>query len=259
MAATYELGDNFAAIGLAFEDEDEFVVLIERALTGGRSIAVDQGRYVVAADGNGAELWFGLDKSDQILSIDPYFRGKGTVRTQLTNVVQDLTRTGTSATLHGWAEPAAASDGSGGLYPFLVDVLDWAHNATRPLPFEMALGVAAFPWTVTVYDDEAAYGEETRDREPGLASQAFIPMGLFHAEASVDPPAAIAWFTGRVLERAVYQNPWGRGAYGWALLESAGGQFDLMLEPAALTSLPQIGAIVEVQARLLACRAEETA
>lgn len=261
MARTYELGDNFAAIGMAFEDDDELAILLERTLTGGRAIYTDTGRYVVASDGNGAELWFVLDQADEIISVDPYFRGKGAVRTRITQAEHDASGLGMTMTVHGWADPVPVSSDPlelQGQFPYHVDILDWAVIANRAMPFEATLGVTAFPWSLTVHKTEDDFTKAMGEEDLPANTLNFVPLGLLAAGDGEDaPPRAFAGITGRVLESAVFQNPWGQGAYGWALIQSAGGQFDLMLDVSQGLIPPKPGAVVETQAWLAACLAEQ--
>lgn len=74
------------------------------------------------------------------------------------------------------------------------------------------------------------------------ASQSFIPSGLFGT--SKEAPKAEATFTGKVLETALRTNSQTGNRFHWALVETYGGRFDVVIDPDLLAEAPVAGGIL---------------
>jgi hypothetical protein len=146
--------------------------------------------------------------------------------------------------LPGWANPP--SDGSaGGDYPFAFDCPDAAVNDALDLPALVTLQVAAFAQQITVHDSEAAYRAHQATEGTYFDSRSFVPSGLISPSGEpVTPPESHALVAGHVIEAAPRMNSVTGHPYWWALVDTIGGTFDVVVDPPLLTGPIRPGNIV---------------
>ena len=146
--------------------------------------------------GCGDRLWAQLDRNDELIGLNPHFRGDGPVRVRLVENISRPDGTVLDAAFYGWANPSDnAEDGE---FAFVFDV-------PNSKIFEPQLGsvvhvqLAAFAHELRSYESVKAF-DRSQPKEIKFASQSFIPSGLFSAagEATVPPEAhailpAMSW------------------------------------------------------------------
>ena len=77
------------------------------------------------------------------------------------------------------------------------------------------------------------------------ASQSFIPSGLFTpAGKSTVPPQARAIFAGHVLAADEKINVLTGRAFYWALVDTFGGAYDVVIDSNLLPGVPEIGGVI---------------
>ena len=73
-------------------------------------------------------------------------------------------------------------------------------------------------------------------------SRFFIPAGLFGD--SRDSPPALVDFAGHVVEAAVLKNSLTGDPFYWALVDTFGGHFDVVIDSALLPDVPLAGGVL---------------
>ena len=116
----------------------------------------------------------------------------------------------------------------------LIDVVDFARFAGKPVPFMAIAQIAAFPHELAVYENEAAFQATQADKSVKFTPRSFLASGLFVGGGSgdivfLDPEAedfrapARAFLTGEVQKAERRQNPETGQEFTWALVGTAGG------------------------------------
>ena len=241
MSETYRFESHFLSVGCAAEQAHEFEDIANQAVSEGDPVPCYDGYYLVAADADGAEIWFGMNQDGEVREIDPYFRGKGCMPSGLAGAVNDQPL---QALIQAWAAPSNPNDAASGLYAYFATVLDFAWLET--LPMIVDLSIAVFPESLTVYESSAAFAAENRNGEGGfsLGEKAFFAVDLMQDDDT--PKRGVALLTGTVSESRAFAGKWGR-PYGWCLVSTLGGTLDVVFDMGVVRTLPAPGAVLEVE------------
>jgi len=239
------MASHLSSLGFLVESVEDFVALAERLLDQTQSFQTRRGAYRLWSGQAGEQLWLQLDRSGALIGINPHFAGKASMTVGITNRVARPEDTELDAAFHGWADPSEDSI-EDGAYPFVFDSPDAGTSSGFTVPAIARVQLAAFAHEVTAFESEAAYHHAQPKENLRFASRSFIPAGLFSPDGGGRPevPEAIAIFTGHVLETTVYQNTLTGLLFYWALVETYGGQFDVVIDPDLLAEPPQSGGIL---------------
>src|SRR5205085_6719968 len=127
----------------------------------------------------------------------------------------------------------------GGDYPFVFDCPDAAIHDALTLPATLTAQIAAFAQQITVYESRSAYDAAQAARGQSFESRSFIPSGLISPSGEpVTPPESHALIAGQVIEAAERRNAVTGHPFWWALVDTVGGTFDVVIDPALLSKLP---------------------
>lgn len=236
---------HFSTIGLPIGSEDEFLALAGRVADQCETVEVPGGRYLRWFSECGAELWLQVDCHNDLIGVNPHFSGRSLVRVALTGPVNRPNASDLDGAFHGWADPPDDNPESG-CYPFVFDVLDFRRYDGLRFPVAVDARIAAFAHEVFVFGSEGEY-TASQQGEIKFSSRSFIPSGLFKPDADVtatDPPEAYAMFTGHVLEAEKRTNELTGREFHWALVESLGGIFDVVIHPELIESEPRPGGVL---------------
>ncbi|MFQ5795765.1 MAG: hypothetical protein ACE5JP_12035 [Candidatus Bipolaricaulia bacterium] len=234
---------HFSTIGLRVASKEELAALAERVAPISDQIEVKSGRYFRWSSESGAELWLQVDRQNNLIGINPHFTGSSVVRVGLTKSVTRSDDTVLDGAFYAWADPEE-DDPETGSYPLVFDCPDSHSYSDLRLPSLAKAQIAAFAHELLVYESPEAYDESQTD---GLkfASQSFIPSGLLALQAeSIEPPEAYAIFTGHVLKCESKFNDLTEEPFHWALVETLGGVYDVVIDPEFIEVPPVVGGIV---------------
>jgi hypothetical protein len=105
--------------------------------------------------------------------------------------------------------------------------------------------IAAFAQQVTVYASQTAYDAAQAAQGLSFESRSFIPSGLISPSGEpVTPPESHALISGEVLEAAERQNAITGQPFWWALVDTVGGTFDMVIDPSLLSNPVRPGNVV---------------
>lgn len=111
-------------------------------------------------------------------------------------------------------------------------------------PTRKEVQIAAFAHEITAFETVAAY-EASQTDDLKYASQFFIPTGLFSSAGDSTVPAqARAMLAGHVLAADEKINVLTGHAFYWALVETFGGSYDLVMHSSLLSRAPAVGGVV---------------
>jgi hypothetical protein len=232
---------HLSSIGFQVETQDDLVQLAEEAATDATEIAVEGGSYVYWAGAGGEELWLQVNSQQALVGMNPHFSGQSRVRVALAARVARDSDTALDGALHVWATPVGDSH-EYGAYPFVFDLPDAAVYADLEIPGIAEAQVAAFAHEITFFESEDAYNSSQESENVPFASKSFIPSGMFHPSGENNaPPEARAIFTGEVVQAATCTNQISQQKFYWALVDTIGGQYDVVIDPVLLDREPAVG------------------
>ncbi|MFO0593314.1 MAG: hypothetical protein U0441_37580 [Polyangiaceae bacterium] len=235
---------HFSTIGFAIESQEELVALAEKALAVVEPVQTTAGRYLRYRCGGGEELWIQEDEEGGLIGINPHFSGRSALRLGLASAVRRDTDTALDGAFYCHVDPDV-SDPVSGVCPLVFDCPDFGASSRLALPAIVTAQVAAFAHDITVHASVEEYEAAQATEKVRLASRSFLPTGLFAPDMTKrEPPDAFAILTGHVVEAAEKRNPMTEHRYYWALVESLGGSFDVVMDPRLITEPPRRGGVV---------------
>ncbi len=234
----------FSAIGFTVSSGEDLAALATSVTDRAETIDANEGQYLKWAPPSGEQLWLQVKRSGDALGMNPHFEGKSTVPIGIeARVVRD-SQTPLDGTFLAWANPPAGAM-TGGDYPFAFDCPDAGTLAGLALPVRAVAQVAAFAQQVSVFADEAAYDASQKAQGQSFPSRSFIPSGLLSpAGDPIDPPEPHALFVGHVAEAEERRNSVTGNRFWWALVDTLGGTFDVVIDPELLPAPPRAGNIL---------------
>jgi hypothetical protein len=175
--------------------------------------------------------------------MNPHYAGQSAVRVGLTARLPSGGPSKLDGSFHGWADPAGDTPDTG-CYPFVFDAPDYRLHDELSLPARKEVQIAAFAHEIAAFETVAAY-EASQTGDLKYASQSFIPSGLFTpAGDSTVSPQAQAIFAGHVLAAHEKINVLTRRAFYWALVETLGGAYDVVIDSNLLAGVPAVGGVI---------------
>lgn len=237
------MSSHLSSIGFPVNDQADLNALVGRIGPLATSIEADHGVYWRWSSECGAEMWLQTNNDDELVGMTPFFAGGGRIRVRLTARVARPDDTPLEGAFHGWADPDEG-DMDSGAYPFVFDAIESDRYASVALPQIVDVQIAAFAHEISVHSSLEAYNE-SQTGELKFASRSFIPSGLFKPDGeSAGPPTSTAIFTGHVVAAEVKKNSLSGEPYYWALVDTLGGSFDVVIDPELCESPPVIGGVL---------------
>lgn len=237
------MADHFSVIGFKLNSEEEFMGLVGKLAEGSEQIKAKKGKYLFWSDGTGAEMWLQVGRFKKLIGANPHFKGTSVVKVAITNQVFRPGQSVLDGAFHAWADPEDG-DPESGIYPFVFDCPDFRIYKKMKLPFYAQVQVAAFPHTIEYFETEEAFAQ-SQDTEMKFSPQSFVPAGLFAAaEQGSDAPGAFAVINGIVSSSKELTNSLSGERFYWAEIESAGGTYDVVIDPVMLEDIPSPGGVI---------------
>lgn len=237
---------HFSTIGFDVPRVEALSDLARRAIADLQTeqIPVSGGRYFHWAGAAGEELWISANEEGNLVGCYPHFSGKARFLARLESRIVRAGAPPLDGAFHAWADPERDARDSG-LFPFELDVPDGTLHRKLKLPSIVDAQIAAFAHEITAYDSPDAYYAAPADADVGYASQSFVPFMVFFVDGGTQqPPEAEARISGHVLESALLQNSMSGLSYYWALVETIGGTFDVVIDRSLLQTAPPIGGVL---------------
>jgi len=239
---------NFSNIGFNVTTQEEFQQLLENAYKTSKQIKITEGAYSVFTDSSGAELFMQFNKKNELLGANPHFKGKSKRIVCLTNTVE-RPESELDGAFHCWAEPTEVNNPDSGAYPFVFDLPDFKTIDLIDFPKNFDIQLTAFPQELSIYDSEKEY-DESQTSEPKWAIQSFVPSGLFsfgEGEKDPNPPQATGMFTGVIKHFERKRNELTNEEFYWLLVDTLGGEVDVVADIRFFEKEPLINGIVQGQ------------
>jgi hypothetical protein len=238
---------NFSNIGFKVATEEEFQQLLETAYNTSVQIKINGGSYSVFTDPSGAELYLQFNKKDEIIGVNPHFKGKSRRTVRLTNAIE-RPASELDGAFHCWADPSEDNVPYIGAYPFVFDLPDFKTIGHIDFAKNHEIQLTAFAHELSIFDSEKEYGDsQTSDFK--FATQSFIPSGLFSPvdDQDPDPPQAVGIFTGIIKEFERKRNGLTQEEFYWLLVDTLGGEVDIVADIRFFERDPVVNGIVQGQ------------
>jgi len=233
----------FSSIGFTVSSGEDLAALATQVADKAERISTARGDYLKWASPFGEQLWLQISPGGDAMGMNPHFAGKSSIRIGVEARIARPSHTPLDGTFLAWANPPAGA-ATGGDYPFAFDSPDAARHLDLALPAVVTAQVAAFAQQVSLYASERAYAAASAADGSHTASRSFIPSGLISpAGEPVIPPESHALIAGHVVEAAPRVNVITGAHYWWALVDTIGGTFDVVIDP-KLADQPRAGNVV---------------
>ena len=250
------MADHFSVIGFGASSPEALSALVSGLLKkGGEKQPCAPGYYHRLRSAAGPELWVHMQKSAAAGDADPYvavgitpfFEGEGRAPIRVRAMRQRPDDNLFEGVFYVELGPTIA----------LIDIVDFARFAGKPVPFMAIAQIVAFPHELAVFENEAAFQATQADKSVKFTPRSFLASGLFAGGRGsdgivfLDPEAedfrapARAFLTGEVQKSERRRNPETEQEFTWALIGTAGGTFDLVADDTVLPRHLAPGMIVE--------------
>lgn len=234
----------FSALGFSVTSGEDLAALASQVADRAATINARDGQYLKWAPPSGEQLWLQVKHTGDAMGMNPHFEGKSVVRVAIEARIARKGHTPLDGTFLAWANPPDGAS-AGGDYPLVFDSPDAAVHEALELPVVVTAQIAAFAQQARVFQTEHAYEVARVAEGLGFPSRSFIPSGLFSPDGEpVLPPEPHALIAGHVLDADERHNAVTGAPFWWALLETVGGTFDAVIDPALISEPIERGNIV---------------
>lgn len=234
----------FSALGFSVRSGEDLAALASRVAERADTIDARDGQYLKWAPASGEQLWLQVKRTGDAMGMNPHFEGKSSVRIAVEARVSREAHTPLDGTFLAWANPQDGA-ATGGDYPFAFDCPDAAVHEALALPVTVTAQIAAFAQQLSVYESEAAYNAAQAEQGQSFPSRSFIPSGLMSPSGEpIAPPESHALMSGHIIEAEARENTVTGEPFWWALMDTRGGTFDVVIDPSLLTAPVRAGNVV---------------
>ena len=234
----------FSAIGFTVSSGEDLAALASRVTDRAETIDAGAGQYLKWAPASGEQLWLQVKRNGDAMGMNPHFAGKSSMRIAVEARIARDAHTPLDGTFLAWANPPAGAV-TGGDYPFAFDCPDAGVHDALTLPATLTAQIAAFAQQITVYESETAYDAAQAAQGLPFGSRSFIPSGLISPSGEpVTPPESHALIAGVVVEASEQQNSITGQPFWWALVDTLGGTYDVVIDPALVSNPVRAGNVV---------------
>ena len=237
---------NLSDIGFPVQSEQDVNVLITDTIKYVESIRCPQGFYLRFADSSGAEIYLQGNVEQELVGFNPHFDGISRRKVGLSRKIE-RDSSELDGGFYAWANPT--DDAESGEYPFVFDVPDFRLTEINDFPALKNIQLTAFAsndFKIFASEDEFRADENWNQ----TAAKSFIPSGMFLPDderTEIEPPRPIGIFTGEIIEFSLKTNELSNEQFYWFLVETLGGEVDVVADIKLVPVEPQIGGIVSGQ------------
>lgn len=240
---------NLSDIGFPVRHEQDVNEVIMSVLNHVSEIRCPRGFYLKFSDSSGAEIYLQGNREQELIGFNPHFAGKSRRKVGLTRAIE-REASELDGGFHAWANPSSEDVENSGEYPFVFDLPDFRTVPEFNFPKIVEIQMTAFASNdFTVFDSEEDF-YNSQEKEPQIASKSFIPSGLFQPNKEMTetiPPRPIGIFAGEIKDFELKTNTLTGAQFYWFLVETLGGETDVVSDPKWLTKEPKISGIVNGQ------------
>lgn len=244
---------NLSDIGFPVATGEDVNNVIMSVIPHAEEIRCPAGIYLKFSDPSGAEIYLQGNFNNELMGFNPHFQGKSSRKVGLVKAVE-RDSSELDGGFHVWADPTGDPETTGE-YPFVFDVPDFRVHADLSLPSTRQIQLTAFASNdFQIFADEQEF-DEKQDAEPKYAAKFFVPIGLFNFDEAQDetneeepqPPQPFGNFAGEIKDFELKTNGLSGEKFYWFLVETLGGEVDVVADPKLVPTEPRVGGIVRGQ------------
>ena len=234
-------------IGFDIDSEVEFYKLAKKAYAKASSIKTDKGTYFQYSDSSGAELWIQSNKNHELLGVKPHYKGISKRNVCLTASL-DRMESELDGAFRSWADPTEPGNPESGAYPFVFDVPNHKSLGIIKFPQSIEIQLSAFAQDIDYYENETAF-EQGQEGGVKWSTQSFVPSGLFNSNENpeLNTPEALGIITGTIKQSEKKLNDLTGQEFQWMLVDTLGGEIDVLADWGFFSTEPKVGGIVHGQ------------
>jgi hypothetical protein len=238
---------NLSDIGFPVRGEQDVNDVIMKVLENVSEIPAARGSYYKFADASGASIYLQANASQELIGFNPHFEGKSRRTVCLTAAIEKESSELDGA-FHAWANPSEENNPESGEYPFVFDAPDFRLSGDLKFPQNRQVQLTAFASTeFKVFKSERDF-YDSQDAELKFAAKSFVPSGLFNFETdNTQPPLAFGVFTGEIMDFELKTNELTGESFYWFLVDTLGGEIDVVADPKLVGSEPNVGGYLNGQ------------
>jgi hypothetical protein len=241
---------NLSDIGFPTPDEQAVNEMIMHVLEFARPIECKQGFYLKFSDASGAEIYLQGNFDQELVGFNPHFAGTSRRKVGLTQKIE-RDSSELDGGFHAWANPFEEEDEISGEYPFVFDVPDFRMNEIENFPALRDIQLTAFASNdFQIFSSEEAF-YDSQESELKYASKSFVPVGLFSFDENenidLNVVRPIGKLAGEIKAFDRRTNQLSGQDFYWFLVETLGGEVDIVADPKFVTEEPKQGGIISGQ------------
>ena len=252
MLALQSIMSNLSDIGFPVRHEGDVNDVIMSVLNHVGEVRCPRGFYLKFSDKSGAELYLQGNFDQELIGFNPHFAGKSKRKVGLTRVIE-REASELDGGFHAWANPADENVENSGEYPFIFDVPDFRTIPELQFPQIVDIQLTAFASNdFKIFESEKDFNE-SQESEIKLASKSFVPTALLAFADSKDEKKnlndvrPVGQFAGEIKAFELKTNSLTNAEFYWFLVETLGGEVDVVSDPKWIETEPKIGNIVSGQ------------
>ena len=240
---------NLSDIGFPVRSEQDVNEMIIQVVNHTEKIPCERGFYLRFSDESGAEIYLQGNFDQEMLGFNPHFNGKSKRSVGITTLIErDASEL--DGGFYAWANPRQENGEYAGDYPFVFDTPDFRTIPDMKIPQTVEIQLTAFASNdFEMFLNEQEYDESQSDSIK-YASKSFVPGGLFEIvdeEIDLSVLRPIATLSGEITEFELKTNTLTGEKFYWLLVDSFGGEIDVVADPKLFPNEPTIGGIVKGQ------------
>lgn len=242
---------NLSDIGFPVRSEQDVNALIE-TMTEQELVPIkcSHGFYLKFADDSGAEIYLQGNLEQELVGFNPHFAGESRRKVGITQIIE-RDSSELDGGFHAWANPSNENVEISSEYPFVFDVPDFRTIEMSELPKVCDIQLTAFASNdFKIFENGENY-YASQDSEPHWSAKSFVPSGLFafNEDETVDLNVVrpIAIFAGEIKKFEMKTNKLTSEKFYHFLIETLGGEVDVVADVNLIPSEPKIGGIVSGQ------------
>lgn len=242
---------NLSDIGFPVRHEGDVNDVIMSVLNHVSEVRCPRGFYLKFSDVSGAEIYLQGNLEQELIGFNPHFAGKSRRKVALTEAIE-REASELDGGFHAWANPSDEANPESGEYPFVFDLPDFRTVPNLALPQVVEIQLTAFASNdFKVFASEKEF-DDSQESEIKYASKSFVPTGLFafdaeKGEIDLGIVRPVGQFAGEIKAFELKTNSLTNAEFYWFLVETLGGEIDVVSDTKWLETEPQVGGIVSGQ------------
>jgi len=234
---------HFSSIGFVVETKEAMMELGNKVFKIGDTFKTSWGNYILYSDESGAELWLQVTEKNEVLGMNPHFKGRSKRTIRLAKGLEGI-HSPLDGSFYSWSLANKDDDVE---FPFLFDSPDYRLIRSLEFPCEVDIQLSAFAHGIEYFESELEYStSQVMGKEQlKMAVRSFIPSGLFLPNGEEkNPPKALGVFAGKIQDFEERVNTVTKESFYWMLVDTLGGSIDVVVDKEQNNKTPVLGGVI---------------